>query len=92
LLPKPPSRGRKKLEFLNRDIVSIKDFTRPELEHIFEKTNEIEEKGYNRSILKGKRVGLLFYEPSTRTRMSFDTAAQALGLIPYGLPGLRAPL
>jgi aspartate carbamoyltransferase catalytic subunit len=75
----PPPRGRNKLEFVNRDIVSIKDFTRPELEYIFEKAKEIEEKGYSRSTLKGKRVGLLFYEPSTRTRMSFDTAAQTLG-------------
>jgi len=67
------------LEFVNRDVVSIKNFTRPELEHIFEKAEEIEKNGFNKSLLKGKRVGLLFYEPSTRTRMSFDTAAQALG-------------
>src|SRR5690349_18778484 len=32
-----------------------------------------------RPILKGKRVFLLFYEPSTRTRSSFEIAAQALG-------------
>jgi len=60
-------------------VVSIKDFARPELEHIFEKAEDMEKKGYDKSLLKGKKVGLLFYEPSTRTRMSFDSAAQALG-------------
>ena len=31
------------------------------------------------AVLRGKRVLLLFYEPSTRTRTSFEVAAQALG-------------
>jgi aspartate carbamoyltransferase catalytic subunit len=67
------------LDLVNRDVVSIKDFSRSDLELIFERANKIETVGYDRSSLKGKRVGLLFYEPSTRTRLSFDTAAQALG-------------
>src|SRR5246127_2479471 len=32
-------------------------------------------------LLKGKRVVLLFYEPSTRTRSSFEIAAKSLGAI-----------
>jgi aspartate carbamoyltransferase catalytic subunit len=35
-----------------------------------------------RPLLRGKRVLLLFYEPSTRTRTSFEVAAQALGATP----------
>ncbi len=67
------------MSFVNRDVVSIKDFSRPDLEKIFTTAEGFAKKGYDKSLLRGKRVGLLFYEPSTRTRMSFDTAAQALG-------------
>ena len=67
------------MDFKHRDVVSIKDFSRPELEKIFETAEGMERKGYDKSLLSGKSVGLLFYEPSTRTRLSFDTAAQRLG-------------
>jgi aspartate carbamoyltransferase catalytic subunit len=67
------------LDFVNRDIVSIKDFTKDELEHIFKTAEKMESRGYDNALLRGKKVGLLFYEPSTRTRMSFDAAAHALG-------------
>lgn len=73
----PPS-GRR-LDFLNRDIVSIKDFTKEELEYILYIAEKMEKNGYDNSLLVGKRIGLLFYEPSTRTRMSFDAAAHMLG-------------
>ncbi|MGQ9759509.1 MAG: aspartate carbamoyltransferase [Candidatus Methanomethylicaceae archaeon] len=67
------------MDFLNRDVVSIKDFTKEELGHIFEIARRMENNGYDSSLLHGRRIGLLFYEPSTRTRMSFDAAAHALG-------------
>ncbi|MBC7112593.1 MAG: aspartate carbamoyltransferase [Candidatus Methanomethyliales bacterium] len=67
------------MNFLNRDVVSIKDFTKDEFEHIFKTAEKMEERGYDSALLRGKKVGLLFYEPSTRTRMSFDAAAHALG-------------
>jgi len=67
------------LDFKDKDVVSIKDFSRPELEKIFETAEWMEKSGYDRRLLEGKSVGLLFYEPSTRTRLSFDTAAQRLG-------------
>lgn len=67
------------MSFLNRDVVSIKDFSRPDLDKILDTAAKISKGGYDKGLLKGKRVGLLFYEPSTRTRMSFDTAAQAIG-------------
>lgn len=65
--------------FVNRDIVSIKDFKKEELEHIFKTAEKMEKDGYDSTLLRGRKVGLLFYEPSTRTRMSFDAAAHALG-------------
>lgn len=67
------------MDFKGKDVVSIKDFSRPELERIFEIAEGMERGGYNRALLEGKGVALLFYEPSTRTRLSFDTAAQRLG-------------
>ncbi len=67
------------MNFVNRDIVSIKDFSKQDLETIFSIATQFSKNGYDQALLKGRRVGLLFYEPSTRTRMSFDTAAQALG-------------
>ncbi len=65
--------------FMNRDIVSIRDFSREDLDRIFEVARRMEKEGYDRGMLKGKRVSLLFYEPSTRTRLSFQAAAQSLG-------------
>jgi len=67
------------MNFTNRDVVSIKDFSKQDLEKVFSIAGGFAKNGYDRKLLKGKRVGLLFYEPSTRTRMSFDTAAQTIG-------------
>ncbi len=65
--------------FMNRDIISIRDFTREDLDRVFGVARRLESGGYDRAILHGKRVSLLFYEPSTRTRLSFQAAAQSLG-------------
>lgn len=65
--------------FEGRDLVSIRDFTREEIEHIFKIAERMKREGYNKDLLKGKMIGLLFYEPSTRTRLSFDTAAHMVG-------------
>jgi aspartate carbamoyltransferase catalytic subunit len=61
-----------------RDVVSIGDFSREELEFIFDSTSAIEMRGSTR-VLDGKLVALIFYEPSTRTYSSFEVAAQRLG-------------
>lgn len=65
-------------DFSGRDVVSIWDFSREELEFIFDATKTIEAEGSTRA-LEGKLVALLFYEPSTRTFSSFEVAAQRLG-------------
>jgi aspartate carbamoyltransferase catalytic subunit len=67
--------------FYNRDIVSIKDFSKQDLEFIFSTTDKINDlKPNEKSELgKGRTLGYIFYEPSTRTRMSFEAAMASLG-------------
>tara|TARA_B100000029_G_scaffold516569_1_gene631235 strand:+ start:14352 stop:15287 length:936 start_codon:yes stop_codon:yes gene_type:complete len=69
---------RLKNPFYNRDIVSIKDFQRPDLDYLFHVANEIKTSLPNDS-LKNKSIGLMFLEPSTRTRLSFESAMNSLG-------------
>jgi aspartate carbamoyltransferase catalytic subunit len=65
----------------DHDIVSIKDFTKQDLEFIFRSTDKISTlKPNEKSELgKGRTLGYIFYEPSTRTRMSFEAAMASLG-------------
>jgi len=68
-------------EFYQKDIISIKDFDKEKLEKIFVSTDKImklnpEER---REICKGNTLAYLFYEPSTRTRLSFDSAIASVG-------------
>lgn len=60
------------------DFVNIQTLNRDELLYLLEMAKEFE-KYPNRELLKGKVVATLFYEPSTRTRLSFETAANRLG-------------
>jgi aspartate carbamoyltransferase catalytic subunit len=63
----------------SRDIISILDFERKELEELFERTDRFV-KGYESGTpLKDKIVSTAFFEPSTRTRLSFTVAAIRLG-------------
>ena len=60
-----------------KSLVSIHDFSKDELLYIV-KQAAIFEKDH-RPVLKGKVVATIFFEPSTRTRLSFETAANRLG-------------
>ena len=60
------------------DFVTIADLTRDKILYMIEMAKEFELHP-NREILKGKVVATLFFEPSTRTRLSFETAANRLG-------------
>jgi aspartate carbamoyltransferase catalytic subunit len=68
-------------EFYQKDIISIKDFSKDQLEKIFTSTDKIMQLNSSdrREICKGKTLGYLFYEPSTRTRLSFDSAMASIG-------------
>ena len=68
------------MEFQGRDIISIEDFTREEINYILEVAKKMEgvaSKGSD--MLKGKILATLFFEPSTRTRLSFEAAMLKLG-------------
>ncbi|KAF6249826.1 aspartate carbamoyltransferase [Marine Group I thaumarchaeote] len=68
-------------EFYQKDIISIKDFDKEKLEKIFVSTDKIIKlnPAERREICKGKTLAYLFYEPSTRTRLSFDSAIASVG-------------
>ncbi len=59
-------------------LVSISDIGRDEILRLLEMARRFEENP-NRDTLKGKVVATLFFEPSTRTRLSFETAVNRLG-------------
>ena len=68
------------LKFAGRDVISVRDYTREELEFIFDSTKSIEKSpGGVSDSLRGELVALLFFEPSTRTYSTFEIAAQRLG-------------
>ncbi len=78
--------------FYDRDIVSIKDFGKDELEFVFDATDRVSRlKPAERSELgKGRTLGYIFYEPSTRTRMSFEAAMASLGGSSIGIADLKS--
>jgi aspartate carbamoyltransferase catalytic subunit len=68
------------LEFKGRDIISIEDFSREEIDYILKSSRAMEPFAAKSSdMLKGKILATLFFEPSTRTRLSFEAAMLKLG-------------
>ncbi|MDH5438223.1 MAG: aspartate carbamoyltransferase [Candidatus Bathyarchaeota archaeon] len=68
------------MEFKGRDIISIKDFTREEIDYVLKIAGAIEPVAKSGSdMLQRKTLATLFYEPSTRTRLSFEAAMHKLG-------------
>lgn len=62
----------------NSSLVSIADLSRDKILYLMEMAQEFEQYP-NRKLLDGRIVATLFFEPSTRTRLSFETAAHRLG-------------
>ena len=62
----------------NRSLVSINDYNAEEILSILDLAAEFE-KNPNQRILEGNVISTLFYEPSTRTRLSFESAINRLG-------------
>ncbi len=68
--------------FYGKDILSVKQFSRDDLDYIFgvaEEMREMVERIGTFDLLKGKILANLFYEPSTRTSSSFTSAMERLG-------------
>lgn len=62
----------------NESLVSISDFSKEEILELLDNMRYFEANP-NRRLLEGKVVATLFFEPSTRTRLSFETAVNRLG-------------
>jgi len=62
----------------NRSLVTIAEHSKEKIMYLLEMAKLFEEHP-NRKILDGRVVATLFFEPSTRTRLSFETAANRLG-------------
>src|ERR671937_362499 len=88
-MPPPPESPN---PFFDRDIASIKDFTKDDLEVVFDATDKVSRlKPSQRGELgKGRTLGYIFYEPSTRTRMSFEAAMASLGGASIGIADLKS--
>jgi aspartate carbamoyltransferase catalytic subunit len=68
------------VSFAGRDIVSIKDFSREEIDFVLDMTDVVEPMARKGShALDGKIMATLFFEPSTRTRLSFESAMYRYG-------------
>jgi aspartate carbamoyltransferase catalytic subunit len=68
------------LKFQGRDITSIEDFNREEINYILHTAKSMEPLAKTGSeMLKGKILANIFFEPSTRTRLSFEAAMLKLG-------------
>ena len=65
------------MDFKNRDIISINDFSKEEILHILKVVRQVEQKPKS-NLLKGKILAALFFEPSTRTRLSFISSMEQL--------------
>ena len=79
-------------EFYQQDIISIRDYSKEKLEKIFTSTDKIMNlnPADRREICKGKTLGYLFYEPSTRTRLSFDSAMASIGGNSLGISNISS--
>jgi aspartate carbamoyltransferase catalytic subunit len=73
----------------NRSLVTIAEHSKEKILYLLEMAKEFEKKP-NRKILDGKVVATLFFEPSTRTRLSFETAANRLGARVIGFTDPKA--
>ena len=73
----------------NRSLVTIANHSKEKILYLLEMAKEFE-KNPNRKILDGKVVATLFFEPSTRTRLSFETAANRLGARVIGFTDPKA--
>ena len=74
---------------MRHDFVTIADLSKEKIMYLLEMAHEFE-KHPNRELLKGKVVATLFFEPSTRTRLSFETAANRVGARVIGFSDAKA--
>ncbi|MCS6937360.1 MAG: aspartate carbamoyltransferase [Candidatus Bipolaricaulota bacterium] len=72
--------------WLGRDVISIRDFSREQIEELLRHAHQIRP---DPELLRGRVMASLFFEPSTRTQLSFATAMQRLGGHVIGFSGVE---
>lgn len=77
------------MQMKQRDFVTIADLLKEKIQYLIDLSQEFE-RHPNRELLKGKVIASLFFEPSTRTRLSFETAANRLGARIIGFSDAKA--
>jgi len=79
--------GSKMNWFFQKDVISIRDLGKENLDSIFSATEKIIglDPNQRREIARGKTLGYLFFEPSTRTRLSFQSAMALIGGTSLGI-------
>ncbi len=73
----------------NRSLVTIAEHSKDKILYLLEMAKQFELRP-NRQLLNGRIVATLFFEPSTRTRLSFETAANRLGAKVIGFSDPKA--
>lgn len=69
------------MKFSLKDVISIKDFTIEDINYILKQAEKMEPVARSQELnqdMLGKILGMMFFEPSTRTRLSFETAMKRL--------------
>ena len=84
--------GSKMNGFFQKDVISIRDLGKENLDSIFSATEKIIglDPNQRREIARGKTLGYLFYEPSTRTRLSFQSAMALIGGTSLGIADVNS--
>ena len=80
--PHLPFGDQRTAPWYGKDVLSVKQFNREDLEYVFAVAHEMRvmvERVGTFDLLKGKILANLFYEPSTRTSSSFTAAMERLG-------------
>ena len=74
-------------DFYQNDIISVRDFDQAKFETVFSATDKIikMDPTQRRELGRGKTLGYLFFEPSTRTRLSFQAAMALIGGTSLGI-------
>ncbi len=81
-----------KNHFYGKDIVSIKEFDKEDMDFMFKSTEKLQNMHQNekRELARGKILGYLFFEPSTRTRLSFEAAMASIGGSSMGIADAKS--
>ena len=68
------------MDLANRSLVTVDDLSIGEMEGLFSLANEMSDSmAEQRGVCQGKVTASLFFEPSSRTRLSFEAAMHRLG-------------